>query len=519
VNDNVQCDDDDYSALETSTWYNRSASPILEMARLFSALIKAGQRTIAFCGTRKLVELVFDYSVKLLTHDSRQDLLPLITSYRGGYTSQERRSIETDLFQNKLLGVAATCALELGIDVGSLDVTLHLGFPGTFSSLWQQAGRAGRSGRPALSIIVCFQSLLDQHFARHPLDLLQSNVERAILDINNIHVLKGHLCCAAKEIPLNVDFFGGLSNGQQITDQLIWGDRYGEILQILIDLQKVRAVRLPSHMANSTSHLKMLWRFWSDGSYSKNEASKDVSLRMIDPLTITLLDNSRNEILDTVEYSRAFYELFEGAIVLHRGQQFLVTKLDLSANSAHARPCRVNYFTTSQNETQVNVVKRIENDGWFYYGVVQVVSKVTGFYKKRMGSGEIFETGTCSLPPLEYETTAIWIDISVELKQELEKIGFPCAESLHSCNHVLYGLAPWMGQCDPGDLGTEHGLFGEIYTHPMRLMLFDKRPGGLGSCSALYTFRVQLIHKAVEHLQNCPCFNGCPSCMLEKRYV
>lgn len=189
-----------------SNWKTKSSSPIVETATLFATLVTWKLRTIAFCKTRKLVELVYKYALRNLERWNRQDLMSSISSYRGGYMEAERRLIESDLFHNRLLGVAATCALELGIDVGSLDVSVHMGFPGTFSSLWQQAGRAGRSGRPSLSIIICFECALDQYFSRNPDVLLRSEYESAILDVDNIHVLRSHIACAAKEVPLNFEF-------------------------------------------------------------------------------------------------------------------------------------------------------------------------------------------------------------------------------------------------------------------------------------------------------------------------
>ncbi len=187
-----------------------SVSPIAETAALFSTLVKLKRRTIAFCGTRKLVELVYAHSSRYLSMWNEPEALNLISSYRGGYTDNDRRSIEQRLFNNQLLGVTTTCALELGVDIGSLDATIHMGFPGSFSSLWQQAGRAGRSGRPSLSIIVCYNAPLDQYFAKNPSELLRSDFENAILNIENVNILQGHLACAAKEIPLNYPFPGNI---------------------------------------------------------------------------------------------------------------------------------------------------------------------------------------------------------------------------------------------------------------------------------------------------------------------
>lgn len=264
-----------------------------------------------------------------------------------------------------------------------------------------------------------------------------------------------------------------------------------------------------------------MWKFWSSGSYAVNEAAKDVSLRMIDPFTISLIDETSGEVLDTVEYSRAFFEVFDGAVVLHRGRQLLVRKLDVSSRAALARPVRVDYYTSALNETQINVVRRVDVDGVFRYGIVQVVAKVKGFCKRKLGSGEIFEEGVCSLPPLEYETTALWVDLPASLRRELSDAGLCPLEAVHACNHILASVCPLFSQCDPSDLSTEHLVATSASTEEQRfrfrVLVFDKRPGGLGACAALYTFREKVMRCALDTLRECACINGCPCCILEKR--
>lgn len=301
--------------------------------------------------------------------------------------------------------------------------------------------------------------------------------------------------------------------GKALLDNRIWGAKYDAVIKLLVDSFRIQKLKSVPGCDNSSAPL---YRFWSSGSYAINEAAKEVNLRNIDPVTISVLDE-RNEIMDSVEYSRAFFELYDGAIVLQRGKQYQVIKLDLASNSAFTRPVRVPYYTSGKNETQINVVKCIDTDRIFTYGIVQVVAKVNGFYKRRFGTGEIFEEGVCSLPPLEYETTGIWIDLPLSVKSRIEAAGCCPLEAIHACNHILVGISPLLGQCDPRDIGTEHVVLVGAREHPFRIMIFDKRPGGLGSCAAIFTYRKHVLTSAISLLGNCLCRDGCPSCILEKR--
>lgn len=387
----------------------RRLSSIFETSNIFCALVKKYLRTLAFCKVRKLVELVLGYSLRNLETSGAAHLTSSVASYRGGYTKEERRAIESDLFSGRLLGVTATCALELGIDVGTLDATLHMGFPGTYSSLWQQAGRAGRSGRPSLSIMVCFESPIDQYFARHPAVLFHSPVEPALLDVNNAHILYSHLLCAAEEVPLNYTFgvptHSAVVPGQLVSDVTMWGDRYSELLQYLVEANKVvpnasnGSSRNPTnnginHHPTGTGNVESYYRCeWRVAVKASKSRASTVSLRMIDPVTISILDDSRGGVvIDSLGYSRAFFELFEGAIYMHRAVQYRVIRLDLAAAVAHTQPVKVRYYTSAQNKTEVNVLKVLEQDGVMSCGAVQVVRTVYGYVKHWLGSGDPFET-------------------------------------------------------------------------------------------------------------------------------
>jgi DEAD/DEAH box helicase domain-containing protein len=408
----------------------KRTSAIWETSCLFSALVRRRLRTLAFCRTRKLVELVLGYSLRNLEVSGAEHLKNSVVSYRGGYTKEERRAIESNLFSGRVLGVTATCALELGIDVGALDATLHMGFPGTFASLWQQAGRAGRSGRPSLSVVVCFENAIDQYFARNPAALFHSPPEAAVLDTNNTHVLYSHLLCAAAEVPLNYPLrwlhqrsMDGSGREVAVRDVDIWGEKYAELLQYMVESRKLVASQsdgsarmhaaaacgqaTPTTPCAGDSTRPQLTALQQQllGQTFKNAAGKahrasQISLRMIDPVTIRVLDDSRGGAeIDSLGYSRAFYELFEGAIYMHRAMQYRVMKLDLTGAAAHCRPVRVTYFTSATNSTTVNVLKVVEHDGVLSSGLVQIVSSVYGYVKRWLGSGEVFDkvTHACCL--------------------------------------------------------------------------------------------------------------------------
>ena len=296
----------------------------------------------------------------------------------------------------------------MSVDVGTLDVTLHLGFPGSFSSLWQQAGRAGRSSQhtSSLSIIICFQCPIDQYFARHPSMLFHSPCEPVVLDINNQHILIPHLLCASKELPLNSKLICITSTGLHhvISELHLWGMNYTEALTHLVETRKVLPVSIDQHYrtsnsssrrnssnssnSNSGSIINTLWRIANQSM----DLLKIIGLRMIDPVSISIVDDSRGGlIIDTIGYSRAFFELYEGAIYMHRAVQYLVIKLDLPACSAHTIPVRVKYYTSASNKTLVNVIKEIDSESIYHHGDVQVVCNVYGFVKHNIGNGAVFE--------------------------------------------------------------------------------------------------------------------------------
>jgi len=388
---------------------NKRKSAIHQTALLFSALVRLGIKTLSFCKTRKLTELVLRYAKEDLESGysgrrnksgpdhpfrrPRKDLVQLIAGYRGGYQVEERRQVEKALFSGNLRGVAATCALELGIDVGHLDCVIVLGYPGSTASLWQQFGRAGREGQRCLAIFVAFNGPLDQYFVDNPAVLLdKSRVEDVVLDPTNKFVCKDHLLCAISELDYVAARDSKLfSQSTDKVDKLI-NELVADGLVISDPLQVLRV------------HSKVVKPF------------QNVSLRMIDPVTVSVVHD--HKVMDTIPYSRAFFEVYPGAIYMHQGRSFLIHSLDLTLYKAIALPTNARYFTAPRDVTQVHVLDRFECDSNGYHnGPVQVVTRVYGYRKMWLHSSHVFEMHEFTLPPMMFDTQAIWIDISSEIQE------------------------------------------------------------------------------------------------------
>jgi len=493
-------------------------STIVETARLFTSLVKRAVRTITFARTRKLTELVLRYSLQDL-HATAPALAGLVKGYRGGYTKADRRVIEQELFSQRLLGVTATCALKLGIDVGSLDATLHLGYPGSMSSLWQQAGRAGRGGRPSTAILVAFDSPLDQLFMRKPSMLFSREAEKAIVPWQNEYVVRGQISCAAGELPVRIYRDAASSEeiqGDWIDDAALFGRT--ACAHAIDYLTTNGTLTLLTSESNC-----MCYRLHPAVDHPAKSA---VSLRMIDPVSIEVvdetlpsqdLDHPEGQVIDSIGYSRAFYELFEGAIYLHQARQYQVTRLDLRTYQALVKPVRVNYFTSSRNHTDVNVIKKLETslqpDGLISTGCVAVVSTVWGWRKHWQSTGKIAEMGQFSLPPLEYETRAFWIDVPSHIQVRVEEQNLNFVSSIHGVNHLLVSFAPLFVLCEPEDIDTEHTYEFQQRPRPPRIIVFDKRPGGMGISESLFDKADKVLLHLLRCVEECTCHSGCPSCV------
>lgn len=487
----------------TTTTNLKRASPIVEASRIFAELVQHGMRSIAFCNTRKLSELVLNYTREIL-NETAPHLVNLICVYRSGYTAQERRKIESGLFGGNLLGVAATNALELGIDVGNLDATLHLGFPGSVASLWQQAGRAGRREKASLSVYVAFEGPLDQHFMKHPPKLFSRPIEHSQVDAHNPQVVKQHLACAALEYPVHlqhdVEYFGS------------------SLHDATLDLMKKGyLVRHPNGGPQDES-----WHYIG----KEKHPSYMVSIRAIDPEKYTVINQTTNEVIEEIEESKAFFEVYEGAVYMHQGRTYLVKSLDLSAKIALCQKADLKYYTKTRDFTDIHVTGgELAYPGklsGFKYptttaqaNLCKVTTKWIGFRRIWRGSSQVFDSVDLFLPEYSYESQAVWIRVPPQIRIEIAKQNLSFRAGLHAASHALLNILPLYIMCNPSDLGSECANPHDTRYFPERLLLFDRHPGGIGIAAQARPLFAELLQAALELLVTCECSGGtgCPNCV------
>ncbi|KAK1296134.1 hypothetical protein QJS10_CPB15g01624 [Acorus calamus] len=375
-------------------------------------------------------------------------LLDSICSYRAGYMAQDRRSIEVDFFGGKLRGLAATNALELGIDVGHIDATLHLGFPGSIASLWQQAGRSGRRLKPSLAVYIAFEGPLDQYFMKFPQKLFRRAVESCQVDAHNQQVLEQHVACAAAEYPLNVSH-----------DEKFFGSGLDDAIIVL------RNKGLLGSDSQCTSSHKM-WRYIGH----ERKPSLGVSIRSIETEKYKVVDKLKNEVLEEVEESKAFFQVYEGAVYLHQGTTYLVHKLDLSEKVASCQKADLKYYTKTRDYTDI---------------------LVTG--------GDL----------------AVWIRVPQSIKTAVEKQRLSFRAGLHASSHAFLNVVPLYIMCNSSDLSAECANPHETRSIPERILLYDQHPGGLGLSVQVQLLFMELLVAALELVKTCNCSAkaGCPNCI------
>jgi len=451
------------------------ASPLGEASRLLGELVTRRLRTLLFAKSRKAAELIHRFTADRLGDSSR------LSPYRAGYTPAQRREIEQRLSAGELLGVSATNALELGIDVGLLDAVVSVGFPGTVSSLRQQWGRAGRRGH-GLAALIASEDALDQYFMREPQALLGRRVEAAILDHENHRVLDGHVRAAAFEAPLDD------------------GDR-----AVLGDTALERAAELPELKRTDAGYV------WAGRDYP----AARVPLRSTGMDAFTVVDRETGSVLGLVEHERAFSTVHEGAIYLHRGEQFRVVSLDLEARAALVEPFAGDYYTQAKKET-MTAIDQACRTAWrcgleLSFGDVVVTEQVVAYQKKSIHDQASFDLVELDLPQTEFETEAIWFVpqpwMTEDLDSERRLLG-----SLHAAEHSLIALLPLWAMCDRWDIG---GLSTNVHfqTGAPTIFVYDGHPGGVGITERGFEAFEGWVADTAGMLRGCPCLLGCPSCV------
>lgn len=508
---------------------------VAETARLFCQLILRGTRVIAFCRVRRLCEVLLQAVRNEFHALERQEVGKLVMGYRGGYSPQDRRRIEKEMFEGQLMGVVATNALELGVDIGSLDAVITLGFPYSISNLRQQSGRAGRRNKDSLSVLVGDKFPTDQHYMKNPEELFtRPNCELQV-DLANELILEGHVQCAAFEMPIRPE-----------DDRVYFGEQ----------LPEVAATRL----------IRDGLGFYHCHDRFRPQPSRCVSIRDTEDQHFAVIDvtNARNMVLEEVEASRAFFSIYEGGIFLHQGQTYLVKELNPDQRFARVVRVHVDWGTMQRDYTDVDPIetetmrfipptpgKTISSSpSRAFYGSVRIHAVVYGFFKvdKR---GRVLDAVMVDNPPIDIFTKGMWLDVPKSALDILKSRHLNIAAAIHAAEHAVLSLLPSFVISSPGDVRTECKVAKKelgknlkvavdarnqtaiekenirkllqppARQRPARLTFYDAKGGSCGSGIAgkAFEFIDVLLRRAVSRVEACQCVTpqGCLECVCDER--
>lgn len=473
---------------DPATGVRRSA--LAEASFVTAECVLAGARVIAFAPTRKAAELVFGHLRRRLADRRGGAAAQRVQPYRAGYTPEQRRDIERRLFAHELDAVVATQALELGIDVGSLDVALVTGFPGTITSLRQRWGRAGRAGH-GYAVLVAGQDALDQYFMREPGRLLERSVEEAIIDLHNPHISGPHLEAAAYERPLtpvDEEYFG--EQGLLLAERLVQAGRLRRREDGLV---------------------------WS----RPFSPAAGVGLRTASSEQFAIVESRQGEVIGTVELERVFRFCHPGAVYLHLGRSYLVRHLDLKACTVMVDDFEGNFYTQAKTDKNVFIAGQTDSrnlaGGLLFTGDLEVTEQVIAYQRRDLTDGHVLDTVTLDLPKQTFTTQAFWLAIppavlDAALATLTDSDGLAAPGALHAAEHALIALLPLYAMCDRWDIG---GLSTPWHwqTDTPSIFVYDGYPGGIGLSRRGYGTFESLAAAARKLVAECPCESGCPSCV------
>ncbi len=448
---------------------------------LLEAAMKRGLRTIVYTQSRKMTELI-----SLWTGERLGRLKEKLSSYRAGFLPEDRRDIEDKLSNGALLGVISTSALELGIDIGDLDICILVGYPGSIMSTMQRGGRVGRGGRESAVVLVASEDALDQYFIRNPDRLFSGDVENAVINPFNKKVLGKQLECAAAELPLQDNEVKGGS----------------PLIRERCDFLVAEALLQQS----------------SDGLeyYASRKRPHDkVDLRG-GGASITLIDSDSGELLGTIDGLRCLKETHPGAVYLHAMKTWYVEKMNLHEKEVVLARKKLGYYTRTVTSKSTQIIRK-EREKPLYgckisFGEVRVTEKVHGYQKRNYGTNSLIQTVELDLPEQKMETEAIWIEIPQTIIREIEQEKLHFMGGLHALEHLLISVFPVLILCDRNDIGgiscPQHEQVAGA-----AIFIYDGNPGGSGLSDQAYSLIIRMCETALSILKSCPCENGCPACV------
>jgi DEAD/DEAH box helicase domain-containing protein len=446
---------------------------------LLQESLRMGLRTIVYCKSRRMTELIALWAAQRET-----ELGERISAYRAGFLPEERREIEARLSSGELLAVVTTSALELGIDIGGLDVCILVGYPGSIMATLQRSGRVGRGGREAATFLIGHEDALDQYFMHHPEEFFALKTERAVINPDNPVIAARHLQCAAAEASLHAGDPLVVEN-RGLVEELVRG---GELLQSRDGLEFFSKARQPH---------------------------RGVALRGTGS-TVAILDMDNGERIGTVDRFRAVLETHPGAVYLHRGVTYVIADLDLESGLARARRAKVTYYTRVRHEKSTEIIRVDRSRPVFgamvHLGQLRVTDQVTGYDRITVRGGKNLGTVPLDMEPLVFGTQGVWIAIPEAVRRTVEGEMAHFMGGIHALEHAAIGMMPLLVMTDRNDLG---GI--SIPFHPQvgmaAVFIYDGLPGGCGLAGQAYAAYETLLERTVGVIRDCACENGCPACV------
>jgi DEAD/DEAH box helicase domain-containing protein len=472
---------------------------------LAADLVVARVPTIVFGQARNSVEVMLRYLRDAVASREQGAIDPdRIVAYRGGYLPGERRTIERRLRDGEILGVVATNALELGIDIGELDAVVCAGYPGSVAATWQRLGRAGRRGAKSIGVLVASSAPLDQYLAREPRFLLQAPVEEARIDPDNVEILVQHVKCAAFELPFRRgESFGSLA-----------ADETSDALSFLAGHRVL-------HESGGTFH-------WAADAFPAN----DVSLRSVGWDNVVIIDVEHERAIGELDWRSSHTMLHEQAIYQHDGECWQVERFDYENHKALVRRVAPDYWTDAMTYVEISVLEEeaigsVGPGGWnARWGEVAIVEKVVGYKKIKFHTHENAGYGDVRLPEMQMHTTAFWLTVPEPICARIAAGKPACVEGVAAVGIALRTMATLALMCDPRDLGTTLGDANGDASQPPRkagrnldaafdptLFVYEHVPGGTGLAERIWEQRETLLARALAMIGGCPCPTGCPACV------
>lgn len=453
-----------------------------ETRDLFLFFLRRHLQTLCFTVSRKMAELIAQWSKKSV-RESDPGLAERIAAYRAGYLPEERRDLENRLKRRALLGVTSTNALELGIDVGSLDCVIISGYPGTTISTWQQAGRSGRGTGESTAVLVAFENPLDQYFMRHPDVFFGKSHEHAIIDLANPHILSGQLLCAAAEMPLRPGEETALPDG---------------------DIPGIMKALEDEGLLKETPHG---WVY-----AGRSRATEIVSMDHISSDAYRVL--CEGETIETMDQAQAFREAHPGAILLHQGETFIVEELDLKNHIVRVKKGDVDYYTEAMKVADLSVLRELERKEFpgfsLILGDLEVTERFIGY--KVIQRDRFLGMESLDLPPLTFKTVGLWFSVSENTLKKISERKRDAAGGLHGAEHALIAVMPFHVLCDRWDMG---GLSTPRHPDTMRptIFVYDGFEGGIGLAEKAFDLFGEISSMTLQLVRDCPCEDGCPACI------